>query len=191
METAGMIHGALSRFHHPARQCTGVIDVIGIGAGVVDRLRETSPENIVPFHASEATTRRDRSNELGFINARAAAWWSMREMLDPDSGFDIALPNLETEIGDMSVTDHIVGDLTAPRWKVMSGGKIQIESKDDIRKRINRSTDVGDAIVMAFWPAGGILSAMESFAKNPDADFFATSPSGSRWDMGGSTYGGM
>jgi hypothetical protein len=33
----------------------------------------------------------------------------------------------------------------------MSGGKIQIESKDDIHKRIGRSTDDGDAAVMAFY----------------------------------------
>jgi hypothetical protein len=33
----------------------------------------------------------------------------------------------------------------------MSGGKIQVESKDDIKKRIGRSTDDGDAVVMAFF----------------------------------------
>jgi hypothetical protein len=43
-----------------------------------------------------------------------------------------------------------VGDLTAPRWKVGSAGRIQIESKDDIRKRLGRSTDAGDAVVQAF-----------------------------------------
>jgi hypothetical protein len=33
----------------------------------------------------------------------------------------------------------------------MSGGRIQVEAKDDIRKRIGRSTDDGDAVVQAFW----------------------------------------
>jgi hypothetical protein len=32
-----------------------------------------------------------------------------------------------------------------------SGGRVQVESKEDIRKRIGRSTDDGDAVVMAFW----------------------------------------
>ena len=45
----------------------------------------------------------------------------------------------------------LIGDLTAPRWREMAGGKILIESKDDISKRLGRSTDVGDSIVMAFW----------------------------------------
>lgn len=46
-------------------------------------------------------------------------------------------------------------DLTVPHWKVLSGGKIQLESKDDIKKRLGRSTDTGDAVVMAFWQGRG------------------------------------
>ena len=38
----------------------------------------------------------------------------------------------------------LLGDLSAPKWKVLSGGKIQVESKDDIRKRLGRSTDDGE-----------------------------------------------
>jgi rubrerythrin len=43
----------------------------------------------------------------------------------------------------------------------MSGGKILVESKDDIKVRLGRSTDDGDAVMMAFWPrSGGWLEAM-------------------------------
>jgi hypothetical protein len=49
------------------------------------------------------------------------------------------------------VDDLLIGDLTAPRWSVNSSGRIQIESKDDIRKRLGRSTDSGDAVVQAFF----------------------------------------
>jgi rubrerythrin len=51
--------------------------------------------------------------------------------------------------------DLLTGDLTTPHWRVMSGGRIQVESKDDIRKRLGRSTDDGDAVVMAMWPQSG------------------------------------
>lgn len=115
-----------------------VVDVIGIGAGTVDRLREQGLD-VFAFNASESTRHRDRTGELGFVNKRAAAWWNLREMLEDDP---IALPP----------DDTLIGDLTAPRWRVASGGKIQIESKDDIKKRIGRSTDDGDAVVMAFYP---------------------------------------
>lgn len=112
------------------------VDVIGIGAGVVDRLREQGIE-VIPFNSSEKTSFRDQSGELGFTNKRSAAWWNMREILQTEP---IALPP----------DDLLTGDLTAPKWRVMSGGKIQVESKDDIKKRIGRSTDDGDAVVMAF-----------------------------------------
>lgn len=171
METAGRIDGVLKAHHHPSRQITAVVDVIGIGAGVVDRLRETSLERVVAFNASERSDRKDRSGELGFVNARAAAWWNLREMLDPDSGLAVALPP----------DDLLTGDLTAPTWAVMSGGRIQVESKKDIKKRLGRSTDDGDAVVMAFWPEGSVSSALDRFARDPDASFFAGEPGESRW----------
>jgi hypothetical protein len=115
------------------------VDVIGIGAGVVGRLRELG-HDVFAFNAAEKSEQIDMSGELGFVNMRSAAWWTMRELLDPANGFDIALPP----------NDRLTGDLTAPHWRVVSGGRIQVESKADIRKRLGRSTDHGDAVVMAF-----------------------------------------
>ena len=136
MESVGRIKGILDV--HGGR---AVVDVIGIGAGVVDRLRELHME-VTPFNASEKTDFRDKSNEMGFVNCRSAAWWHMRELLDPHSVDDpIALPP----------DDMLTGDLVSPHWKITSGGRIQVESKDDIHKRLGRSTDDGDAVVMAFW----------------------------------------
>lgn len=137
MATTGRVKGIVDAI--PKMQA--VVDVIGIGAGVVDRLREQR-RPVEGFNASEGTNRKDRSHELGFVNCRSAAWWNLREILDPAAGIDVALPP----------DDLLTGDLTAPHWRVMSGGKIRVESKDDIRKRIGRSTDDGDAAVMAFWP---------------------------------------
>jgi len=48
--------------------------------------------------------------------------------------------------------DTLTGDLTAAHWRVQSGSRILVESKDDIRARIGRSTDAGDAVVQAFVP---------------------------------------
>lgn len=138
METAGRIKAVLDM--HGGR---GVVDVIGIGAGVYDRLKEMNYE-VVPFNASERTDLKDLTGEMLFTNCRSAAWWRLREMLDPHSGNDIALPP----------DDLLTGDLVAPHWRVTSGGKIQIEPKEDIKKRIGRSTDSGDAVVMAFWEQG-------------------------------------
>jgi hypothetical protein len=134
MATTGIAAGILMA--HPGS--FAVVDVIGIGAGVVDRLREMRL-GVEAFNASEHTDKLDASGELGFVNCRSAAWWNLREMLDPSRGATMALPP----------DDLLTGDLTAPHWRVMSGGKIQVESKDEIRVRIGRSTDYADAVIQA------------------------------------------
>lgn len=139
MQTTGRVKGITENPEHQG--ILPVIDVIGIGAGVVDRLREQRIR-VEAFNASEGTKRKDAIGELGFKNCRSGAWWTMREWLDPSKGHNVALPP----------EDLLTGDLTAPHWKVASGGKIEVESKEDIHKRLGRSTDDGDAVVMAFWP---------------------------------------
>lgn len=123
--------------------CGAIVDVIGIGAGVVSRLIEQGLD-VTPFNAAAGSADTDKAGLMGFVNQRSAAWWHLRELLDPSDPSDlIALPP----------DDLLTGDLTAPMWRLTSGGKIQLESKDDIRKRLGRSTDAGDSVVMAF--AGG------------------------------------
>lgn len=118
-----------------------MVDVIGLGAGVIDVLREAGyPARA--FNASTASILLDRSGELGFTNRRAAAWWMLRESLDPTFGSTIALPP----------DDDLVGDLTAPTYRVVGNGKIQIEPKDDTRKRLGHSPDHADAVVMVMAP---------------------------------------
>lgn len=170
METAGHVKVALNTMSElPQLAPTAIVDVIGIGAGVFTRLQEMAV-SVTAFNAGNKTDRRDQTGQLGFVNKRAAAWWNLRELLDPDSGIDIALPP----------DDLLIGDLTTPKWRMMSGGKIQIESKDDIRKRLGRSTDDGDAVVQAFWPEGGSGMALARFAADPDLSFFADDPTPSR-----------
>ncbi len=138
MPIVGYVRGILSRW----ASAYAMIDVIGIGAGPYDRLREEKLK-VHPFNAAEGTELKDRSKELEFSNKRAAAWWNMRELLDPAYGSNVALPP----------DDLLTGDLSAPRrGRMTSAGKMTVESKDDIRKRLGRSTDDGDAVVMAFFP---------------------------------------
>ena len=138
--TTGVVVGVLNA--DPTM--VAVVDVIGVGGGVVDQLRE-GKRKVEAFNASEASEKTDRSGELRMLNTRSAAWWCLRERLDPAYGATLALPP----------SDTLTGDLTAPHWKVTSSGRIQIESKDEIRKRIGRSTDEGDAVVQACWEAAG------------------------------------
>ena len=117
------------------------IDVIGVGSSVYDHLRGRCAA--VPVNVAAGSTATDRSHTLGFVNLRAEAWWRLREALDPVTGDDLALPP----------SARLRADLCAPRWSLRAGG-IQIESKDEIRKRIGRSPDEGDALVLAHLVAG-------------------------------------
>ena len=116
-----------------------VVDVIGVGAGPYYRLRELNC-NVLPFNASASTNATDPSGELGFINMRAAAWWNMRELLDPINGYDICLP----------LDEELTQDLTTPLRVEKDTGDVAVESKKDIKKRLGRSTDKADAVIQAF-----------------------------------------
>ena len=91
-------------------------------------------------------------------NCRSAAWWNLRELLDPSRGATIALPP----------DDELAGDLTALHKKYMSEGKIQAEAKDDVKKRIGRSTDRGDAVVQAFFTVAGSFHDVYGTEMCPD-----------------------
>ena len=113
------------------------IDVIGIGASPYDTLK-ANRINVNGVNVAEASEETDRTEQFGFANKRAELWWKFREALEPGKGDEIALPP----------DSELLADLCAPRWKQTARG-IMIESKDNIRKRLGRSTDCGDAVVLA------------------------------------------
>lgn len=125
-----------------------VIDAIGVGAGVYDQLRRQRelPTRLAVFEAGGSTNWRDVSGLLTFANVRSAAWWHVKELLDPTLDPRLALP----------VDDELAGDLVAPTWRHTSRG-ILVEPKDEMKSRLGRSPDKGDAVVMALW--GRILRA--------------------------------
>lgn len=121
-----------------------VVDAIGVGAGVLDQLRREN-YSARGFTASQRSYRYDLSGTLGFLNRRAELWWGMRERLDPARGSTVCLPP----------DDDLIGELTSPKWKVTAGNKIQVESKDEIRDRLGRSTDTADAVLQTWALVGG------------------------------------
>jgi hypothetical protein len=113
------------------------VDVIGVGSSVFDTL-VSQDINVVGVNFAERSEATDKSGRLRFRNKRAEAYWRMREALDPDYGDDVALPP----------DNELLADLVAPHWKLTTSG-IQVESKEDIIKRLGRSPDCGDAVVLA------------------------------------------
>ena len=115
------------------------VDVIGIGAAVYDALRQQYL-NTRGVNFAEGTSSTDASGRLRFANVRAHAYWALREALDPQAGYDVALPPGR----------EILAELTAAQWRV-SGRTVQVEPKADIIKRLGRSPDKADAMVLAWY----------------------------------------
>lgn len=117
------------------------VDVIGIGASAYDSLLGAGV-SVVPVNFAEGTDYMDKSGALRMRNVRAAAYWSFREALDPENDSQVALPP----------NSELLADLCAARWRLDRGsGKLTIEDKDEIKKRLGRSPDLADAVVIAWW----------------------------------------
>lgn len=139
MSTVAMLQGLDAR---------PIIDVIGVGAGVFDRAKEVGLR-AVAYAGSEKAHTRDRSRKYGFTTVRSAAYWNLREALEPEFEPTIMLPP----------DDLMISDLTTPTWTITSGvpPKIQVEPKDKVVERLGRSPDRGDACFVA-----GTMIATES-----------------------------
>ena len=111
------------------------LDVAAIGVSVLDSLNENNIHTVALNGAAQSVGK-DRSGVLKFSNRRAEFHWRMREALDPETTPPTALPP----------DPELLADLTAPRWTVKSNG-IVVEPKADIKKRIGRSPDKGEAVM--------------------------------------------
>ena len=117
-------------------------DSIGVGWGLGAPLRRSFPHvEFVPVSVSEAAPGEDSSK---FVNLRAWIWWEVGRRLSQDRAWDLSGPP-EAPVDDQTLTE-----LAAPRYREVNG-RIQVESKDEIRKRLGRSTDNADAVLLAFY----------------------------------------
>lgn len=106
----------------------------------------------VPYMGVKGSTGKTKDGKFAFTNVRTAAFWKFREALDPSQhgGSQIALPP--------SVT--LKADLCAPSYRVKGrqhGAMMEVESKEDVCKRLGRSTDEGDAVIMCYYD--GLIQA--------------------------------
>lgn len=140
MELCGAImveYDTATAMNRPDEVC---IDVIGLGAGVYDRLRELGEIPVVGVNVAEAP-----SIKGTYLNLRAELWFNMRDWL---MRRDCRLPQDEA----------LYAELIAPQFDFNSAGKIRLESKDRMRRRGVKSPDRGDALALTFAVAGALFS---------------------------------
>ncbi len=128
MHTANVLH-VLSRKYDNALIA---VDVCGLGAGLVDRLIEMGDNVIGVDNAA-------RSEEPEtYHNLRSEIWCKAADMF---AGGDVQLRSSDTQLK---------GQLSTPVY-AFRNGKILIEPKADIKKRLGRSPDRADAYVNGLW----------------------------------------
>lgn len=131
MQLTGAVVAQYEACEFKERPVEILVDSIGLGAGVVDRLRELKLPargiNVSESPAMGAT----------YLNLRAELWHKLKAWLERR---DCKIPNDE----------DLIAELATVRYTFTSNGKVKIESKDDIRRRGLKSPDKADALCLTF-----------------------------------------
>ena len=117
------------------------IDDAGVGGGLVDRLRELNYA-VQAVNNGEAPLDTER-----FFNTRMETYWLLREAIC--EGFVISTGTEEL--------DTLAKELVVSKYKLKSNGKLILEEKSEIKKRLKRSPDFADALAMTFMPVGSLV----------------------------------
>lgn len=106
------------------------VDAVGLGAGVVDRLRQLG-HAVIGVNSGARASQPER-----YYNLKAEMWFEMRGWL---------------MVGG-SIPDNrlLREELVAPKYSYDHVGRLRIEAKDDVKERILRSPDLADALALTF-----------------------------------------
>ncbi len=105
------------------------VDDIGVGAGVTDRANELNLP-VIGINSAE------KPLDDTYFNKRSEMWYVLRDWL---------------KTGKIPDDDDLVADLIAPHYIFTSNGKLRVEDKAEIKKRLKRSPDQGDSIALAIY----------------------------------------
>jgi hypothetical protein len=122
METAGRVYNEYQLCNFKTRPAAIYVDSIGLGSGVLDRLRELGlPVRGVNVSESPAVGER-------YLRLRDELWFRVREWL-------------EARLCQLPRDEELAAELGGPRFRILSSGKLKVDSKDEIKKRGARSPD--------------------------------------------------
>ena len=138
MQTAGLIK---KEYENAAKKPVSInVDVIGIGAGVVDRLKELGLP-VRGINVAEAASVSEQYSRL-----RDELWFNGREWLE------------ERDCKLCEDDDALIGELTTAKYSVLSNGKIKVEGKDEMKRRGVQSPNRADAWLLTFAPISASTS---------------------------------
>jgi hypothetical protein len=131
------VAGAIIRAVRDTGATAVKIDEIGVGAGVVDALKHSDEMRATRASVHGINVGERAKDPEQYANLRAEIFWNLRERAEKH---DIVLLR----------DDDLATELNAIRYKITPRGQIQLEPKEDTKRRIDRSPDRADAMALAF-----------------------------------------
>lgn len=138
------------------------VDECGLGAGVVDRLRELG-QPVVGVNVAEAAPDHARGHALPDgrkvvadappFKLRDHLWQEMARWMREDGP---SFAGLEKD-----AAEDLAGELASVKYKIDSGGRLIVESKEQMKARGLRSPDIADALGLTFATGSGPLQITE------------------------------
>lgn len=149
-----------------AKRENGAPVVVDAGGGYGGKISLRLSDNKVPFIAfrgDHESRKRAKGSNIPYANKRAEVWFEFKEALDPNQkgGSPIALPP----------DDELKADLAAVRYDphaLQVRGVYQIESKDQLRKRLARSPGKGDAAVICLSEGNAAVRRAADAGRKPE-----------------------
>ena len=140
MTTCGRIIAELERLmkKFACGRATINVDDSGVGGGVTDRLREVLREKNLHVTVNGCNNGA-KSRDSHYFNWGSESYFAMRDRFQAG---EITLPR----------DDELAAQLTTRKYFLNSADKLALERKDEFKKRIGRSPDRADALVLAFAP---------------------------------------
>jgi len=127
------------------------IDTIGVGWGVVSLIDRWVKERNMRAKIIGVNVAERPKDQAKFKNQRAEMWWNGRALVQPKEGSqDLRL----------DVDRAVLAQLSSPTFKSDSSGRIQIESKADMKRRGVSSPDRAEAILLALYENKSVIPAI-------------------------------
>lgn len=150
METAGNVLRTIDIFKKEYNQINRVkikTDDDGLGAGVTDRLREVIRQMNLGYEVIPIKNGSNAIDEDMYFNKSAEMWDNVRELLQENfSNFIQGKPGTI----ELPEDDKLIKQLSNRKFSVDSKGKIRLEDKKEMKKRIGESPDRADAVIYSF-----------------------------------------
>ena len=124
------LSGRVAELYRERKPNAVFVDGIGVGAGVVDRLKELG----VPVIDAQAGARALHPDK--YVNRRAEMWVAMRDWL---------------KTGVIPPDPVLMADLTTLTYSYNSSGALVLEKKEDAKERLQRSPDRADSLALTFY----------------------------------------